>query len=46
MCHFMVTLTLALTSDLVKMQFLQNMVMLHIKIKGMELFALTRTLDF
>ena len=36
MYHFMVTLTLALTSNLVKIQLFLNMVMLHIKLKGMK----------
>ena len=36
MYHFMVTLTFALTSDLVKSQPFQKMVMLHIKLKGMK----------
>ena len=50
MYHCMVTLTLA--SDLVKIQLFQNMVMLHIKLKGMkytttceDFFGVTRTLD-
>ena len=52
MYHFMVILTLALTSDLVKFQLFQDMVILYIELKGMKslqhariIFALTRFLD-
>ena len=52
MYHFMVTMTLALTSVLVKIKLFQYMAMLHIKLKGMKytttcknIFALTHILD-
>ena len=39
MYHFMVTLALALSSGLVKIQLFQNMVMLHYQIKGNEIYC-------